>query len=258
MSAQEKITDIINVWNGANKIIAPTVDIEPGKLVDQVAHFFSAGNYFYYVFNFATLKMDFVHENVYSMTGIKAKDLSLESMLSIYHPTDLDHMQEKEAAALNFLLNKITPEQLPHYKVVYLIRYLLKNGTVKHILHQAKTINVSEDGKIQQVIGVHTDVTHLQTKIDNTISFVSDIYPSYYAVDPANPSLDELKNEKKYTKRELEIIHLIALGNSSKEIAAQIHVSINTVESHRRNILNKSGAPNIVAFIAQAIREGII
>ena len=49
--------------------------------------------------------------------------------------------------------------------------------------------------------------------------------------------------------RELETLVLISQGASSKEIAAELFLSVNTVDNHRRNMLKKTGAVDTSALI---------
>jgi two-component system response regulator NreC len=58
--------------------------------------------------------------------------------------------------------------------------------------------------------------------------------------------------------REREILQLIAEGLSAKEIAAHINLSIKTVETHRRNIMEKLNMHNIAGLTKHAIREGLV
>ncbi|HEY0770253.1 MAG TPA: helix-turn-helix transcriptional regulator [Sphingobacteriaceae bacterium] len=60
--------------------------------------------------------------------------------------------------------------------------------------------------------------------------------------------------ERQVTKREREIIHLMAEGLSTKEVARELHISFHTVESHRKNLLLKLKARNMVHLVAKAIR----
>lgn len=60
------------------------------------------------------------------------------------------------------------------------------------------------------------------------------------------------------TPRELEVVKLIAEGESSKEIAAALVLSIKTVERHRANILKKLGMRDRVELTRYAIRRGLI
>ena len=59
------------------------------------------------------------------------------------------------------------------------------------------------------------------------------------------------------TKREKEILQLIADGNSTKQIASQLSVSAKTIESHRRQVMGKLNIRNVAELTKYAIREGI-
>jgi DNA-binding NarL/FixJ family response regulator len=59
------------------------------------------------------------------------------------------------------------------------------------------------------------------------------------------------------TTREKEVLALIAAGNSSKEIAKKLFLSVSTVETHRANLMAKIGARNIAQLIQYALREGL-
>ena len=59
------------------------------------------------------------------------------------------------------------------------------------------------------------------------------------------------------TTREREVLQLVAEGRASKEIAACLHLSVKTVDSHRAHIMNKLGVHNTVALAKYAIREGL-
>lgn len=60
------------------------------------------------------------------------------------------------------------------------------------------------------------------------------------------------------TDRELEIVRLIASGMKSSEIAKQLFISVNTVETHRKNIFSKTGVKNAVGLSHYARKHGII
>jgi DNA-binding NarL/FixJ family response regulator len=60
------------------------------------------------------------------------------------------------------------------------------------------------------------------------------------------------------TARELEVLKLIAEAYTSKEIAGALSISLNTVEHHRHNILDKLGMRDRVELTRYAIRRGLI
>jgi len=59
------------------------------------------------------------------------------------------------------------------------------------------------------------------------------------------------------TPRETEIIALLAAGKSNKEIAAQLKITVRTVETHRAKIMLKLGLHSLVELIHYAMRHGI-
>ena len=59
------------------------------------------------------------------------------------------------------------------------------------------------------------------------------------------------------TAREREVLQLVAEGQSTKNIAAQLNVSDKTIETHRQNIMKKMKFNNIAEMIKYAIREGL-
>jgi two-component system NarL family response regulator len=63
--------------------------------------------------------------------------------------------------------------------------------------------------------------------------------------------------EQPLARRELEVLRLIAEGERSTEIAAQLNIAVATVEVHRRNISRKLGLKTVAELTRYAIREGI-
>ena len=60
------------------------------------------------------------------------------------------------------------------------------------------------------------------------------------------------------SSRETEIVQLIAREYSNKEISRALHISVGTVETHRRNIFQKMGAKNMAGLIHRAYQCGIL
>jgi DNA-binding NarL/FixJ family response regulator len=60
------------------------------------------------------------------------------------------------------------------------------------------------------------------------------------------------------TSRELEVLQLIAEGNANKMIAAELNISIKTVEKHRQQVMNKLNIHDIASLTRYAISKGII
>ncbi len=60
------------------------------------------------------------------------------------------------------------------------------------------------------------------------------------------------------TKREHEVLELVATGKSNQEVADDLFISIKTVETHKTNILEKLGLKNTAELVRYAIKNNII
>lgn len=79
-------------------------------------------------------------------------------------------------------------------------------------------------------------------------------------LDPQVKRVETLKGERSagLTPRELEILQLIAMGKSNKEIASDLDLSANTVAVHRANIMNALGLHKTAELVVYAIRNGLV
>jgi len=64
--------------------------------------------------------------------------------------------------------------------------------------------------------------------------------------------------EEQLTARQREILQLIAEGKSTKDIAVTLDLSIKTVETHRKDLMDRLGIHDVAGLVRYAIRAGII
>ena len=74
----------------------------------------------------------------------------------------------------------------------------------------------------------------------------------------ATLDLENQKNIEKLTKRELQILHFIGHGKSSKDIAKKLNLSTSTIETHRKNIRKKIDLVGKGKLVEYAILNNII
>lgn len=60
------------------------------------------------------------------------------------------------------------------------------------------------------------------------------------------------------TVREKEVLKLIALEHTSQEIAKKLFLSVNTIETHRKNLLSKLNLKNTAGLVKYAIQHGVL
>ena len=66
------------------------------------------------------------------------------------------------------------------------------------------------------------------------------------------------KNKVNLSEREKEILLLIVQEKSTKKIAEQLFISSNTVETHRKNLMRKIGAKNMIGLAKYAIQQDLM
>ncbi len=59
-----------------------------------------------------------------------------------------------------------------------------------------------------------------------------------------------------FSPRELEVLRLMVADHCNEEIATKLFINVRTVETHRRNLLQKAGTRTTVGLAARAVREG--
>ena len=72
--------------------------------------------------------------------------------------------------------------------------------------------------------------------------------------------LTEIKTSEvvSLTERELEVMHLLAKEYTNEKIATALHISYRTVETHRKNIMQKTKAHNLAGLLKYAYGKGLL
>jgi DNA-binding NarL/FixJ family response regulator len=138
----------------------------------------------------------------------------------------------------------------PHIKVIALsmhsdrkfVREMLSAGASGYLL---KDSAFEELGNA--LAAVISNQTYLSPKIADTV--VRDYLGK---IDTR-----ESKPSPALTHREREVLQLLAEGRTTKEIASKLCVSIKTIETHRKQIMEKVGLNSVAELTKYAIREGL-
>ena len=75
---------------------------------------------------------------------------------------------------------------------------------------------------------------------------------------PSNPSESLPANYSRLTTREAQILPMIGEGLANKQIAAELDISIKTVEKHRQHLMEKLGLHDIAGVTRYAISAGVV
>ncbi|HEY4617614.1 MAG TPA: response regulator transcription factor [Flavobacterium sp.] len=135
---------------------------------------------------------------------------------------------------------------LSSYDDLKIIKEVMKLGASGYLTKQCAGESIVE--AIQSVFnGEEYFCNTVRAKIFNTATKDNSKLNKY------TPSIDSI-----LTGREIEVITLIALEFSGKEISEQLFISNNTVETHRKNIMKKLKAKNTISLVKFALKNKLI
>jgi len=247
----------IEVWKTVvNKETTPDIKRlqKQIKFYKRLLSVFHAGDYFYYVFNMYTTKFDVVSENITEILGYKLEEITVEFFIDIIHPDDRPYFFNFESRIVEFF-KTLPHDKVPYYKMQYDIRLKKSDGKYIRILHQAVQVDYDEKN-YYRTLSLDTDITHI--KYDGTPCFSIiglDGEPCFYNIK----TTDNLtKSFDLFTKRERQILKCIVEGKNTKTIADELFISINTVNNHRKNILNKAEVKTPLELVCKSVKEGWI
>lgn len=126
----------------------------------------------------------------------------------------------------------------------------------------------TDDGYLQQLIGAGANGYVLkQSAPGELINAIRAVADGKAYMDPAltnrvmggyatRTASVRGENKQRLTDRESEVLRLIALGYSNKEIAANLDLSVKTIEVHKANAMRKLGISSRIDIVRYAILQG--
>ncbi len=179
-----------------------------------------------------------------SSNGIQALDF-IESNLVDVVLMDIN-MPEMDGIACMKQISKL----YPNVKVLALtmhveeqhIKNMMRSGASGYILKN------SSIGIIEAALNSIMDGKHYYSQ--EVTSVIMD--------DLANVNKTDLKDEILITQRELDVLILIVQEKTNHEIAEELFISVRTVDAHRRNLLEKTGAKNSVGLTKYAYKHNLM
>ena len=111
--------------------------------------------------------------------------------------------------------------------------------------------NILQEELVEAIKTVYTGNEYMAKSITNSVM-------KTYMVRSMLGKTDKHKQGQELSKREIQIIKLLAEGFRYKEIGEQLNISSRTVESHKNNILEKLDLHTVVDLVKYAIKNRII
>jgi DNA-binding NarL/FixJ family response regulator len=118
----------------------------------------------------------------------------------------------------------------------------------------------SEETLVRQALDAGARGYVLKSAIDLDLpAAIKRVAAGHTVVDPnAGRPTAPNRDRRALTPRELEVLQLICVGQSNKEIAARLDLSANTIAVHRANIMSALGVHKTAELVVYAIQRGLV
>jgi len=183
-----------------------------------------------------------IDPNTLAVLGLKQ---ILQNVLPIMTVDTFGSMSEFEANH---------PEQYFHYFVSMNIVLENRQFFTEH-RHQTIVLTLSLDGG-SQLSEFHSICINVpeQTLVRSLLMLQQHAHPNGKNLPP----MPQILQQKVLSDREIEVMALIVQGYINKEIADRLNISLSTVITHRKNIMDKLGMKSVSALTIYAVMHGYV
>lgn len=209
------------------------------------------GSQFIYIFDFPLGEVSYVSPGIKKIFGYEPGKVDLQFLYEKIHLDDRGRVAEATIDALQSAIDKgMTHPGRLKFSVNY--RLQKKDGSYLQVLRHQTVQQTDEQGNILRTTGIIVELGHLPDfngvagkLVDNESG--KTIYTRSYS-----------GQDSPFSRREKEIILLLANGRKTDEIAEELFISPNTVSTHRKNMLRKYSVKNTAELILFSKKHGIL
>ncbi|MTI19985.1 hypothetical protein E1176_03025, partial [Fulvivirga sp. RKSG066] len=178
----------------------------------------------------------------------------VEFLHDFIHKDDVKFVYQCLRKSWEFISTRATSSKKA-YSSSFDCRIKTLTGDYLRILHQNKILNLDRRGNVLYVLGICTDISHWHKDEHASFTILGPEEAQNFYCACQEVSLD---NSEKLSKRQRQVLQLLAEGHSSREISKKLNISENTVKVHRRNMLDKLNMHNTNHMIKFAVSHGLI
>ncbi|WP_248724095.1 LuxR C-terminal-related transcriptional regulator [Seonamhaeicola sp. ML3] len=236
----------------------PSLEKHIQKIIELDAYW-PYNSTFFCITNTQELSFEYVSKNMGSCLGIDKKELLNGGMRYFWgriHPDDIEPWLAALNDLMRFTMDSIS--QNDRVKMSYTWNYRFKNAQDKYLNIIQNTTPLGLDADSKPIIGLaHYTVLDSNVKLDVTASAKLLNDNGEYETKYFNNFSQKLLTEG-VSNRERDVIRLLLLNKSSKEIGELLNISSHTVDTHRRNILRKLQLSSTGELMAHIKTHGTI
>jgi len=218
----------------------------------------------------------FISKVAQKLFGYSHEDLcnaGVPFLNTFLHPDDKERVETTYAAKIEEA-NRSGPQPGKHF--IYTEEFRLKQADKRWIWVESKTaiIAYTPEGKVYKTLCLVTDITEKKAEKNRLWNESAPVIKPHTQAVAQNREINRLvhthtnraadtwqpvTDNKSHipvniSSREAEVLKLIAQGYSSKILAAELHISPHTADSHRKNLLAKFNVKNTAELVNEAYK----
>ena len=221
-------------------------------LIMQLEEMTEVNNQYFFVADLLLGEIIFASSRSIQMIGVDHEELTPYHNIEAVHPEEL-YRNTNGWAKLLKMANDLIISKKAHSLLSVNMKMLNPQGTYSEILFQCKLFNKKTPKKKVCVLVVLTNIDSFKMKKHGYHYYIGNDM-SYFRY----PDKELLHMGNDLSNREFEIIRMIEQQMSSKQIAEKLFLSIYTVNTHRSNILKKTGKIQISDLIYDFRERGLL
>lgn len=223
------------------------------KAVSQMDSVFNSS---LFLLDHRTQEFLYLSPNNKEIQGYSAEEVSEMGplkYLELMHPTDSKIITEIIYPEGMKAVRKIPLVFLKKMKVSFTHRLIQKDGSYIKLKKQFSTLLFDENKNSLVIFGTNSIYESDSEDIVSEISYQGP-FNKYIVLQKKTYPVDSEYNTL-LTPKELEIVKLVSEGLSSKEIASKTGKSVETVNTQRKNIINKTNTQSMTDVVVLAIKN---
>ncbi len=246
--------DYVQVWREVNeKTLDQPINAKYAELSKLLGQYAALNNQFISVFNTKSQRVLYMSDNYLDVMGYKCTEEDYKKWSTFYWMRDLPFVQSWFFMQMTLFFKNTVQAKLRQAKAQKSLSWYMHNfllhppeSYLHHISLVGTGLELTADGSMPIMLLIIKDVGSLiKTNGAWWAEFCINGQEKYYFH----------QEQKKFHKgsilseREREVLLLVKAGNETKVIAEQLFISPHTVDKHRKNMLESTGAKDISTLI---------
>jgi DNA-binding CsgD family transcriptional regulator len=221
-------------------------------LVLKLEDMMEINNQFIYIADAINMKILYTSKRSKELIGIEPNDVSFYHFMEATHPDDIQRLNIGRTRLMRQAQNIFIARE-GHAFLSTNFKVRNASGGYSDLLMQNYLFYSPGLSPTVYLLKIHTNIDwHKKIKCGYHYCVVNDL--SFFRY----PDDEMLNTGNVFTKREFEIIRLIESGHSTEQIAEELFLSPYTVNTHRGNILKKTGKAHLSELIYELKERGVL